>query len=222
MARNPFDIAFDRLPQVLPLFPLSGALLLPNGRLPLNVFEPRYLAMTAEALAGQRLMGLIQPVNPTAAEANPPLYSVGCVGRVSFFRETEEGRLAIALTGVIRFTVGRELPLAPGGFRRVEPIYDLWRADLEESQSEPDIHRERLLTLLKPYFLLKGLNVNWKAVETASPSVLLSSVAMICPFEPGEKQALLEAPNLTERARSFIALLEMAVVESRSQKGARQ
>lgn len=221
MARNPFDISYERLPQVLPLFPLSGALLLPQGRLPLNVFEPRYLAMTAEALGGQRLMGLIQPVNPSAAETNPSLYSVGCVGRVSFFRETEEGRLAIALTGVIRFTVGRELPLAPGGFRRVEPIYDPWRGDLD-LETDPDFHRERLLTLLKPYFLLKGLNVNWKAVETAAAPVLLSSVAMICPFEPGEKQALLEAPNLTERAQSFIALLEMAVVESRSQKGARQ
>jgi Lon protease-like protein len=211
MGENRFDPSFDELPQTLPIFPLAGVLLLPHGRLPLNIFEPRYLAMTRDALGGARLIGMIQPRDPDANGEAPPVYPTGCAGRIISFAETEDGRYLITLKGTIRFAVTAELPLV-SGYRLVVPEFSRYRADLQPDKGRID--RERLLGALKAYFTAQGFTVDWKAVESADDARLVTSLAMICPFDPREKQALLEAPDLPERARTMTALLEMAVRNS--------
>src|SRR5580704_1987106 len=138
------------LPTMLPIFPLTGVLLLPRGRLPLNIFEPRYLAMTRDALAGERLIGMVQPSDPAASSSNPPVYPVGCAGRITSFAETEDGRFLITLTGTSRFRITEELPLLEG-YRRVVPDWSGFARDLA-NEEEPDFDRERLMRGLKAYF----------------------------------------------------------------------
>jgi uncharacterized protein len=201
----------DQLPETLPIFPLPGVLLLPRGKLPLRIFEPRYLAMTNDAIAGERLIGMIQPTDPAASLAGAPaVYRTGCAGRITAFSETDDGHSLITLTGVARFDVGDELPPRQG-YRRVRAEWSRYAADLEEDDSAlPD--RDRLLTMLKSYFKLHGLSADWDAIRQTPDERLVTSLAMICPFEPSEKQALLEAPNLAERARLMTAIIEMAVL----------
>src|SRR6266446_4748684 len=138
------------LPLVLPIFPLAGVLLLPRGRLPLNIFEPRYLAMTRDALAGERLIGMVQPSDPRVAGDNPPVYPTGCAGRLTQFSETDDGRFLITLTGVSRFRIREELPLL-SGYRRVIPDWQQF-ADDRASAGEPGFDRARLIRGLKSYF----------------------------------------------------------------------
>jgi len=207
-----FHPRFEELPPEIAVFPLPGALLLPQGRLPLNIFEPRYLAMTLDALGQGRMFGMVQP-DPRAAggEVAPGLYRIGCLGRVSSFSETEDGRLLIALTGVIRFRIAGELALAAGGYRRVAADYAAFGSDLDLGGCPPPVARTELLGALKPYFRARGLEANWEAVERTPDAMLVTTLAMVCPFEVPEKQALLEAPDCCERARTLIALMRMGV-----------
>lgn len=205
MADRPYGAA---LPDLLPIFPLPGVLLLPRGRLPLNIFEPRYLAMTRDALAGGRLIGMIQPLDPVLREENPPLYRTGCAGRITSFTETEDGRYLITLTGVSRFRIREELPLLDG-YRRVVPDWGAYAGDLAEAV-EPEVDRDRLIRGLRAFFQRHGIAADWEAIAKTPGERLVTSIAMICPFAPSEKQALLEAPDLDERARLLCAIVEMA------------
>ncbi len=198
------------LPAILPIFPLTGVLLLPRGRLPLNIFEPRYLAMTRDALAGERLIGMVQPSDPTDS-GDPPVYPTGCAGRITSFSETEDGRFLITLTGTSRFRIRDELPLLEG-YRRIVPGWDEFARDLENGD-EPGFDRERLVRGLRAYFQQHQISADWDAVSSVPGDRLVTSIAMICPFEPSEKQALLEAPDLDERARLLTAIVEMAARE---------
>ena len=208
------------LPSILPIFPLTGVLLLPRGRLPLNIFEPRYLAMTRDALAGERLIGMVQPSDPQAAGDNPPVYPTGCAGRITSFSETDDGRFLITLTGISRFHIREELPLLEG-YRRVVPDWRDFARDLA-GDDEPGFDRDRLLRGLRAYFQHHKIEADWDAITSVSGERLVTSIAMICPFEPSEKQALLEAPDLDERARLLTAIVEMAALnQPRDGPGAR-
>jgi Lon protease-like protein len=204
------------LPDTLPIFPLTGVLLLPRGRLPLNIFEPRYLAMTRDALGGERLIGMVQPCEPQqdnrgrGAHENPPVYPVGCAGRITSFSETEDGRYLLTLTGVSRFRVRDELPLL-SGYRRIVAEWQPFAHDVE-TPSGTEFDRDRFIRGLKGFFTQRQISADWEAIEKAAGEHLINSIAMLCPFAPSEKQALLEAPDLNERARLLIALVEMAAV----------
>jgi Lon protease-like protein len=198
--------------ETLPIFPLTGVLLLPRGRLPLNVFEPRYLAMTRDALAGDRLIGMVQPSDPHVSLAgNPPVYPTGCAGRITSFSETDDGRYLITLTGLCRFRIREELPVY-SGYRRVIPQWDEFANDLRNPR-QPGFDRERLIQGLRAYFERHQIKAEWDAINSVPGERLVTSIAMVCPFEPNEKQALLEARDLDERAKLLTAIVEMAVIE---------
>ena len=204
------------LPDILPIFPLTGVLLLPRGRLPLNIFEPRYLAMTRNALGGERLIGMVQPSDPQddnrgGGGPNPPVYPVGCAGRVTQFSETDDGRYLLTLTGVSRFRIREELPLLDG-YRRVVPDWQPFAHD-RERPGKPEFDRERLIRGLRSYFVQRQIQADFEAIEKAPGEYLVTSLAMACPFAPSEKQALLEAADPDERARLLTTLVEMAATE---------
>ena len=196
----------DALPDVLPIFPLTGVLLLPRGRLPLNIFEPRYLAMFRDAMGAERLIGMVQPSDPPIREMNPAVYPLGCAGRITSFSETEDGRFLVALTGVSRFRIRDELPLL-SGYRRVVAEWEDFAED--RSPDDGEINRVRLVHGLRAFFGQRQVEADWSAIEQAPGEHLVTSIAMMCPFAPNEKQALLEARNLAERARLLTALIEM-------------
>jgi uncharacterized protein len=202
------------LPEILPIFPLTGVLLLPRGRLPLNIFEPRYLAMTRDALGGERLIGMVQPNQPQddnrGGGLNPPVYAIGCAGRITAFAESDDGRYLITLTGMSRFRIRDELPLL-SGYRRVRPDWAPFAHDLGPDEAG-DFDRDRLVRGLRNFFTQQGLKADWEAIEKAPVEHLVTSIAMMCPFPPSEKQALLEAADLGERARLLAALVEMAAI----------
>jgi Lon protease-like protein len=196
----------DSLPDILPIFPLTGVLLLPRGQLPLNIFEPRYLAMTRDAMDGERLIGMVQPSDPPIRELNPSVYQTGCAGRITSFSETEDGRFLITLTGVSRFRIKEELPLL-SGYRRVVADWQDFAADRDADEAGFD--RSRLTQGLRSFFIQRQVEANWEAIDKAPGEHLVTSIAMMCPFAPNEKQALLEAPTLGERALLLTALIEM-------------
>jgi Lon protease-like protein len=208
------------LPDILPIFPLTSVLLLPRGRLPLNIFEPRYLAMTRDALGGERLIGMIQPSDPPQDNTgggpgidrmNPPVYPIGCAGRLTQFSETDDGRFLITLTGVSRFRIREELPLLDG-YRRVVPDWRPFAHD-RAAPGTPEFDRERLIRGLKSYFAQRQISADWEAIGKAPGEYLVTSLAMACPFASSEKQALLEAADPDERARLLTTLVEMAATE---------
>ena len=216
-ARNPFEPSFEQLPDTLPIFPLSGVLLLPGGKRPLNVCEPRYLAMVFEALAGHRMIGMVQPLQPggyagdgmPTDDGRPPVHRIGCAGRIVSFNETEDGRLLLALSGVSRFEIVRELDLAQGGYRRVSSVFSPFRADLDHADDDVELDRERLMAGLAAFFRSRNLSTDWDAVKQAADANLVASLSMVLPFGPAEKQALLEAADSTARAKLLVAFLEM-------------
>jgi Lon protease-like protein len=225
MAARFFQLRYEELPAALPVFPLSGVLLLPEGRLPLNIFEPRYLAMVEDALGARRLIGMIQPnealagISPAAGGAQtgptePALYDTGCAGRIVSFAETGDGRFAITLAGVCRFRVAREIDGAHG-YRRVTPDWAPFRADMEAAAPEPKIDRAKLLGALRAYLALNEMEVDWGAIEGTPDAALVIVLPMSCPFEPREKQAILECKTTTDRGAMLITLLEMAVAEGK-------
>src|SRR5262249_24955585 len=208
----------EDLPGEIPVFPLSGALLLPRGKLPLNIFEPRYLAMTEDALGQGRMFGMIQP-DPTAPEGDtgPGLFHVGCLGRLTSFSETDDRRYLITLTGVARFAIAGEAAMRRG-YRRVRADYQPYRADLESEPRPIGTAREALLTALRGYFSQRGFDANWDAIKRLPDDMLVVSLAMVCPFEPAEKQALLEASD-ADRAATLLTLLQMGAVAQDTQGG---
>jgi Lon protease-like protein len=207
MSKGPFDPNFEQLPETLPIFPLTGVLLLPRAQLPLSIFEERYLAMTRDALGGSRMIGMIQPQEGADDAGEPPVYRTGCAGRMSSFSETDDGRYLITLIGVARFEIARELP-RERLYRRVVPDWQAYRGDLLAGTATID--RVRLLAALKPYFQRQRIAAEWRAVEATPDERLIATVAMACPFAPSEKQALLEAKDAAERARLLTTLMEMA------------
>ncbi|MDR3526230.1 MAG: LON peptidase substrate-binding domain-containing protein [Rhizomicrobium sp.] len=198
----------DDLPETLALFPVTGVLLLPRGQLPLNVFEPRYLALVDAALAGDRLMGMIQPTQSEDKVLRPTLSHVGCAGRVTGFRENEDGRYLITLTGVCRFRLAEELE-TDLPYRLIKPDFEPFLEDLMPAD-ETNFPRDRLIVALKEYLASRDLKADWKSVMGAPPETLVTALAMLCPFLPAEKQALLEAPGWDERVDTLVTLLEMA------------
>jgi hypothetical protein len=204
-----FHPAFEELPAEIAVFPLPGALLLPRGRLPLNIFEPRYLALVGDALGAGRVFGMIQP-RPDAPRGDhgPGLYGVGCLGRLTSFAETEDGRFLITLTGVARFRVAEELPMRRG-YRRVRADYAAFRDDLDLGLAPPPLDRPALIAALQPFFRARSIEANWDSIERTSDEMLVLTLCMVCPFAVPEKQALLEAESATARAEMLIALLQM-------------
>ena len=203
------------LPDIIPVFPLPGALMLPRSRLPLHLFEPRYLAMLDDALkTPSRMIGMVQP-NPGPASATESskdkgLHSIGCAGRVTQFSETEDGRYMITLTGVSRFRIAEEIEgFTP--YRRVKASWAGFERDLGPSEDDPDFDRETFLSLLGRYFEARDLQSDWETLEQADDELLVNSLSMLLGFEPEDKQALLEAPSLSTRRETLVTLIEYAL-----------
>ncbi len=213
--REQVEGAADVLPARIPIFPLSGVLLLPDAKLPLNIFEPRYLDMVRDAMAGDRIIGMIQPLKAGDGGGSPALYGIGGAGRITAFEETEDNRFQITLTGLSRFAVIEELP-ATTRYRQVVADWDRFAADRWAEDEAPGIDRNRLLTALRAYLELAKIPAEWEAIVGAETGPLITSLAMICPFGPSEKQALLEAHDLFERGRIMTALVEMSLLQRAS------
>ncbi|HEX4028566.1 MAG TPA: LON peptidase substrate-binding domain-containing protein [Rhizomicrobium sp.] len=199
--------AYSDLPHSLPLFPLTGAMLLPRGHLPLNVFEPRYLEMVDYALQSDRLIGMIQPIENEETILRPRLSQVGCAGKIVAFQETGDHRYLITLMGVCRFRLTGEMESATA-WRAGFCDFGAFAGDLAEPASA-ELPRERLLHALKTYLTSRDMQADWNSVLTAPAEALVNALAMMCPFAPAEKQALLEAGSFHERASTLLALLEM-------------
>lgn len=195
------------LPQVIPVFPLDGALLLPGGALPLNIFEPRYLNMIDDALAGSRMIGMVQTA-PGGSRERPNLSGVGCIGRITSFSETGDGRYLITLTGLCRFALGRELLVATP-YRQVAPDIARFEFDLAGADQDEGFDRPHFLSALKAYLDRRGLEIEWETAAEAPGEALVNSLAMALPFEAQEKQALLEARTVAERREILVAMMEI-------------
>ena len=194
------------LPDTVPVFPLPEALLLPRARLPLHIFEPRYLAMLDDVLkTPSRLIGMIQPFE---GRGNA-LHLIGCAGRLTGFSETEDGRYMITLSGISRFRVLKEIDgFTP--YRRCAVSWGGFGADLGPSECDKGLDREAFMALLRRYFEAQGLSTDWDSLKEADDELLINSLSMLCPFEPEDKQALLEAPSLLTRRETLVTLLEFA------------
>jgi Lon protease-like protein len=218
MAGNRRYETADDLPKTVPVFPLSGALLLPSGQLPLNIFEPRYLAMVDAALAGDRLIGMIQPAFDALESDAPALCEIGCLGRITQFSETGDGRHAIVLSGVTRFRVMEEL-VTDTLYRQVRiSIADF--SDLTEPRNgEEAVDRSALLRTFRDYLQANDMEADWDSVDRASNAGLVTALAMMSPWGPPEKQALLECPDHATRARTLIAITEMALAGGNAPAG---
>ena len=203
-------ISVADLPDTIPVFPLPGALLLPRARLPLHIFEPRYLAMLDDALKTQhRLIGMIQP-RDGSREGAPSLHAIGCAGRVTAFSETEDGRYMITLSGISRFRVAQEVDgFTP--YRRCTVTWSSFTQDTGPVEHDPGFDRDSFFRLLGRYFDSEGLQTDWDSLKDAEDELLLNSLSMLCPFEPEDKQALLEAPSLSTRRETLVTLLEFAL-----------
>lgn len=198
------------LPEILPVFPLPGALLLPRGRLPLHIFEPRYLAMIEDCMKTRsRLIGMIQPRDvPGTGEKR--LNAIGCAGRLTGFSETEDGRYMITLSGISRFRIKEEVTgFSP--YRRCSVDWTGFQRDLGPVEEDPEFARESFLVLLGRYFQTMNLSTDWSSLKEAETELLINSLSMLCPFSPEDKQALLEAPSLTTRRETLVTLMEFAL-----------
>jgi uncharacterized protein len=214
-----FHPRVEDLPGEFPVFPLSGALLLPRGKLPLRIFEPRYMAMIEDSLGLGRMFGMIQPdPNGAEAESGPGLYRIGCLGRLSSFNETDEGQYMITLTGLARFAVAAEIEMRRG-YRRVRGDFSAFPTDLDLASRPIGVEREALVTALRSFFTHRGINANWDAIKRLPDDMLVVTLAMVCPFEPAEKQALLEAHDETDRASALLTLLQMGALAPDTQGG---
>src|ERR1700716_2732346 len=205
------------LPEVIPVFPLPGALLLPRGQMPLNIFEPRYLAMVDDTLRdGHRLIGMIQPdASHSPNEAKPALFRVGCVGRLTHLAESGYGRYILELTGVSRFRVLEELTVLPPD-RQCKVDFFAYADDFTARKGEEAVDRQALLEVLTDFLKANNLKVDWEGVESAPNEALVNALAMMSPYGPAEKQAMLEAPDLKTRAEILIAVTEMDLAKKRT------
>lgn len=201
------------LPASLPVFPLQGCILLPRSSLPLNIFEPRYLAMADDVIAGNRIVGIVQPLG--AQEESPqskghPLRQTGCAGRLSAFSETEDGRLLVTLTGICRFDIAGEAK-TPKPYRICDANYAPYLKDLVRGHGQNEVDWPRFLQVLKTYLEARKLSADWDSIQRSPAELLINTLSMISPYGPEEKQALLEAPDLKNRAEILMALAEMEI-----------
>ncbi len=199
------------LPQVIPLFPLNGALLLPRGQLPLNIFEPRYLDMVEDAMAGHRIIGMVQLDDPDADavhEQDPALAAVGCCGRITSYAEAPDDRLLITLTGICRFQISQEQAF-PVAYRCAQVNYAPFAGDLVPGAGQDDVDRAGLLQTFKAFLDANSMDADWNEISAASNETLVNALSMLSPYPPREKQALLEAFDLKSRADVLVALTEM-------------
>jgi Lon protease-like protein len=198
------------LPDIIPVFPLPGALLLPRARLPLHIFEPRYLAMLEACMATRhRLIGMIQP-SATPGSKDKRLHSIGCAGRLTGFSETEDGRYMVTLSGVSRFRILREVD-ANTPYRQTEVSWAGFERDLGQPESDPRFERAAFLDLLGRFFASQHLSTDWDSLKEAEDELLINSLSMLCPFAAEDKQALLEAPSLSTRRETLVTLIEFAL-----------
>jgi Lon protease-like protein len=204
MSKHIFTPEFDNLPNTLPIFPLSGAIVLPFVQLPLNIFEQRYLDMCFDALSESRMIGMVQPLSPTG-EA---IYPIGCGGRITSFQETDDGRLLIALTGVCRFQVKEEIS-SIRGYRRIIPDWKSYSEDYLENEAQ--ISTAELIVTLNAFFKVAHIEADMDTLKTLPGPQMINFLAMNLPFEPGEKQALLEANGISERGRMLTALAKASI-----------
>ncbi|MBR0773693.1 LON peptidase substrate-binding domain-containing protein [Bradyrhizobium diazoefficiens] len=211
--RGPAD-----LPEIIPVFPLAGALLLPRGQMPLNIFEPRYLSMVDDALRdGHRLIGMIQPdvAHSPKDSDKPALFRVGCVGRITQLAESGDGRYILELTGITRFKVVEELEVLTA-YRQCKVDYFAFVDDFTARMGEDAVNREALLVALADFLKANNLKVDWEGVESAPNEALVNALAMMSPYGPAEKQAMLEAPDLKTRAEILVAVTEMDLAKKRT------
>ncbi len=211
--RGPAD-----LPETIPVFPLVGALLLPRGQMPLNIFEPRYLEMVDDSLRdGHRLIGMVQPdpAHPGTAE-RPGLYKIGCVGRITQIAETGDGRYLLQLTGVARFRILEELEVATG-YRQCRVDFIPYADDFVARSGEDEVDRKAVLDALTDFLKANNLKADWEGIESASNEALVNALAMMSPFDAAEKQAMLEAPDLKTRAEILVAVTEIALAKSNTE-----
>ncbi len=207
MVASPFKKAQD-LPQVIAVFPLDGALLLPHSQLPLQIFEPRYVAMVDDVMAADRIIGMVQ-TRPGGDPERPGLQPIGCAGKITTFSETNDGRYLITLTGLSRFRIREELTIQTP-YRQTRVDFIPFETDLQPPRGEDDgFDRMKLLAALKGYLERRSLDVDWETAKAAPAEALVNSLAMALPFDPAEKQALLEAPRLNERREALVALMEI-------------
>lgn len=206
--------AFADLPQTIPVFPLPGLLLLPGAQLPLHLFEERYRDMIRDAIKADRTIGIVQPRDPNNSEWAPTLYGIGCLGRIVSFRESEDGRYYINLTGVCRFDVTGEIT-GETQYRRMTVDYTRYEKDMAADRDDATglIDRTTFMPSLKSFLTQFDVNVDWDALEKVDDAPLLRSLAMTCPFEPSEKQAILEAETSADRGRLITALIQMAAAD---------
>jgi Lon protease-like protein len=205
------------LPEVIPVFPLAGALMLPRGQLPLNIFEPRYLMMIDDAMqSGRRLIGMIQPDQAhRGPEDKPPLYKIGCVGRITQLTETGDGRYMIQLIGIARFRVEAELSVATP-YRQCRVTYAPFANDFVGHKGEDEVDRKSLLQALSHFLKANDLKADWDGIENAPNEALVNALAMMSPYGAAEKQALLEAPDLKTRAEILVAVTEIELAKDRT------
>jgi uncharacterized protein len=207
----------DDLPGVIAVFPLPGALLLPRGQMPLNIFEQRYLIMVDDALRGTRLIGMIQPdpTHPGPDKNKPQLFSVGCVGRITQLAESGDGRYLIQLTGIARFRVAEELPVDTP-YRQCRVAYRPFANDFVARKGEDEVDRKTLLRTLADFLKANNLKADWAGIENAPNEALVNALAMMSPYGAAEKQALLEAPDLKTRAEILVAVTEIELAKGRT------
>ncbi len=212
----PMNAVYEKpgdLANVIPVFPLPGALLLPRGQMPLNIFEPRYVAMIDDALRGHRLIGMIQPdaAHP-GSETKPNLFKVGCVGRITQIAETGDGRYLLQLTGIVRFRIEEELPVTTP-YRQCRVTYSPFIDDFTARKGEEDVDRASLLRALSEFLEANNLKADWEGIENAPNEALVNALAMMSPYGTAEKQALLEAPDLKTRAEILVAMTEIELAK---------
>lgn len=198
------------LPDTIPIFPLPGALLLPRARLPLHIFEPRYLAMIEDIMkTPARLIGMIQPYDAPGTAGK--LHAIGCAGRLTAFSETEDGRYMITLSGKSRFRVTREVEGGFTPYRRCEVSWAGFERDLGPAEKDKAFDRKVFMDQLNRFFADQGLSTDWDSLREAEDELLINSLSMLCPFEPEDRQALLEAPSLSTRRETLVTLIEFAL-----------
>ncbi|RDJ20726.1 peptidase S16 [Bosea caraganae] len=217
MGMNAVYNGAEDCPQVIPVFPLVGALLLPRGQMPLNIFEPRYLAMVDDALrSGHRTIGMVQPEPEHGRQlATPGLLQVGCLGRITQFAETGDDRYILTLTGIARFRIVDELSVTTA-YRQARVSYDEFAIDFTARAGEDEVDRTALLRALRAFAKANSLKIDWKGVNEAPNEALVNALSMMCPFGPREKQALLEAQSLKSRAEVLVAITEIELARGGS------
>lgn len=211
MSAHKATYSLETMPVEIPVFPLPGVLLLPGGLLPLHIFESKFINMVDDALMGNRLIGMVQPKNSdTNTDIELNLYQTGCVGRITSLEETEDGRYYITLSGISRFIILNE-DVSSRGYRRAKVEWQSYYMDLKGEKTSVDLDRQKLSLLLERYFDINNLQCDWDIIENVTDDKLITCLSMICPLSSQEKQALLEAHTLSERANMFLTMIEMAI-----------